>query len=349
MARLVVMDALGLTYRAYYALARWGTDEHGQKKAYPTLTNSRQEPTNAIYGMATMLVKLRRELKPDRWALAWDGPGPTFRPELYEQYKQNRPDMPPELSEQLTPIEDLARCLGLPVVEQPGMGADDLVAALAPVGEGAGYEGLVVTGDKDMLQLIDDAVNVLSPQGKGDEYARLDAAGVRAKWGVGPEQIRDVLALMGDASDGYPGVPGVGEKTAVELLSTFGTLDALYERLPELKKPALAKKLAEHKAEALLSRELATVRTDLDLGLSLDDVAVGPVRRDGLSSLARRWEVRRLEQVAVELGVGDADAGVPAPQRPAERRGTAAEQAPRPRLGETPSRKREDASDMRAE
>ena len=134
MPRLVVMDALGLTYRAYYALARWGTDEHGQKKAYPALTNSRKEPTNAIYGMATMLVKLRRELKPDRWALAWDGPGPTFRHELYAEYKQNRPDMPQELSDQLTPIEDMARCLGLPVIEKPGMEADDVMATLSRVG-----------------------------------------------------------------------------------------------------------------------------------------------------------------------------------------------------------------------
>src|SRR5262249_26497746 len=337
MARLVVMDALGLTYRAYYALARWGTDEHGQKKAYPTLTNSRQEPTNAIYGMATMLVKLRRELKPDRWALAWDGPGPTFRHELYEQYKQNRPDMPPELSEQLTPIEDLARCLGLPVIEQPGMEADDVMATLARVGEEAGYEVLLVTGDKDMLQLIDDAVNVLSPQGKGDEYARLDAAGVRAKWGVGPEQIRDVLALMGDASDGYPGVPGVGEKTAVELLTAFGTLDGIYARLGDIKKPALVKKLVENKGLAYLSRELATVRRDLELGLTLDDLRVGPVRREELSEFAKRWEVRRLEQVAAELGGGGAEAGAPPRQRAPERRGTAAEQRVAPANASSPA------------
>src|SRR5262245_45313934 len=173
MPRLVVLDALGLTYRAYYALARWGTDENGQKKAYPALSNSRKEPTNAILGMANLFVKFRRELKPDRWALAWDGPGPTFRHELYKEYKEHRPRMPEELSVQLTPIEDLARCMGLPVIEKPGMEADDVMATLSRVGAEAGFEVLLVTGDKDMLQLVNDAVTVLSPQGgKGEEYTR---------------------------------------------------------------------------------------------------------------------------------------------------------------------------------
>ncbi|HXS81583.1 MAG TPA: DNA polymerase I [Methylomirabilota bacterium] len=331
MPRLVVLDALGLAYRAYYALARWGRNDKGERHAYPALSNSRKEPTNAIYGMANLFVKFRRELKPDRWALAWDGPGPTFRHELYPRYKEHRPEMPAELSAQLTPIEDLARCMGLPVLEKAGMEADDVMATLSRIGADAGYEVLLITGDKDMLQLVDESVMVLSPQAKGDDYARLDAEGVRAKWGVPPEQIRDVLALMGDATDGYPGVPGVGEKTAVELLTTFGSVDAMYERLAEIKKPALAKKLAENKALAYLSRELATVRRDLDLGISLDDLAVAPIRRDELMAFAKRWEVRRLEQVANDLGVADAQAGAPVPQRPMERRGTAAEQSGRGR------------------
>ena len=314
MPRLVVLDALGLAYRAYYAFI-------GRP-----LVNSRGENTSAIFGMANMLVKLRRELKPDRWALAWDGPGPTFRHELYSEYKAHRPPMPDDLRSQLSPIEDLARCLGLPVLEKPGMEADDVMATLSRLGADAGYEVLLVTGDKDMLQLVGGPVVVLAPQSRGDDYSRLDADGVRAKWGVGPEHMRDVLALMGDASDGYPGVPGVGEKTAVELMSQFGSLDALYDRLAEVKKPALLRKLTEHKALAYLSRELATLHRDLDLGVSLEQLAVAPVRRDELLAFARQWEVRRLEQVAQELGVGEGEVGAPAPQRPADRRGTAAEQ-----------------------
>jgi len=324
MPRLVVMDALGLAYRSYYALARWGTDAKGQKHAFPALTNSRKEPTNAIYGMANLFLKFRRELKPDLWALAWDGPGPTFRHELYKAYKEHRPEMPEELSAQLTPIEDLARCVGLPVIEKQGMEADDVMATLSRMGAEAGLEVVLITGDKDMLQLVGDTVSVLAPQGKGDDYAKLDAAGVRERWGVPPDRIRDVLALMGDATDGYPGVPGVGEKTAVELLTTFGSVDEMYERLGEITKPALKQKLIENKALAYLSRELATVRRDLDLGLELEDLAVAPIRRDALLEFAKRWEVRRLEQVANELGVADTEAGTPAPQRPAERRGTAA-------------------------
>ena len=314
MPRLVVLDALGLAYRAYYAFI-------GRP-----LKNTRGENTSAIFGMGNMLVRLRRELKPDRWALAWDGPGPTFRHELYSEYKAHRPPMPDDLRSQLSPIEDLARCLGLPVIEKPGMEADDVMATLSRLGSEAGYEVLLVTGDKDMLQLVDGSVTVLVPQSKGDDYVRLDPAGVRAKWGVGPEHIRDVLALMGDASDGYPGVPGVGEKTAVELLANFGSLDALYDRLAEVKKPALLKKLTENKGLAYLSRELATLRRDLELGVSLEELAVAPVRRDELLTFAKHWQVRRLEQVANDLGVGDGAEGAPAPQRPAERRGSAAEQ-----------------------
>ena len=320
MPRLVVLDALGLAYRAYYAFI-------GRP-----LRNSRGENTSAIFGMGNMLLRYRRELRPDRWALAWDGPGPTFRHTLYPDYKAHRPPMPDELRAQLTPIEDLARCLGLPVIEKPGMEADDVMATLSRLGAESGYEVLLVTGDKDMLQLVDEHVNVVVPGSKGDDFTRLDAAGVRAKWGVGPEHIRDVLALMGDASDGFPGVPGVGEKTAVELMGAYGSLDALYEHLADVRKPALVRKLTEHRELAYLSRDLATVRRDLDLGLTLDDLAVAPVRKDELIAFAEHWQVQRLAKLAEAEGVSGAAAGAPAPQRSAERRGRGAgeERDPRP-------------------
>ena len=131
MPRLVVLDALGLAYRAYYALARWGKDAEGNRAAYSALTNSRKDPTNVIVGLGNTLLRYRRELKPDRWALAWDGPGPTFRHELYADYKKHRPRMPDDLRAQLSPIEELARCIGLPVLEKPGMEADDVMATLS--------------------------------------------------------------------------------------------------------------------------------------------------------------------------------------------------------------------------
>jgi DNA polymerase-1 len=313
MPRLVVFDALGLAYRAYYALI-------GRP-----LRNSRGENTSAIFGFANVALKFRREESPDFWALAWDGPGPTFRHELYPEYKAQRPPMPDELSSQLTPIEELAQCIGLPVIEKPGMEADDVMATLAHAGARAGYEVLLVTGDKDMLQCVSERVTVLAPQSR-DEYARMDPGAVLAKWGVGPDGIRDVLALMGDSSDNIPGVPGVGEKTAVELMKTYGSLDALYDRLEEVGRPALRKKLGENRALALLSRELATVRSDLDLGLPLESLRVAPIRRDELRAFAKRWEIRRLESIAEEEGAAGEDAGAPVAARPAERRGTAAEQ-----------------------
>jgi DNA polymerase-1 len=317
MPRLVVLDALGLAYRAYYAFIS------------RPLRNSRGENTSAIYGFGNTAMLLRRQESPDLWALAWDGPGPTFRHEMFPDYKAQRPPMPEELSSQLTPIEELAQCLGLPVIEKPGMEADDVMATLARRGREAGYEVILVTGDKDMLQCVNEHVTVLLPQTR-DEYARMDPDAVRVKWGVGPEGIRDVLALMGDSSDNIPGVPGVGEKTAVELMKQYGSLDVLYERVEEVTKPALKKKLVENRALALLSRELATVRDDLDLGLPLESLRTAPIRREELRAFARRWEIRRFENLALEEGVDGDAAGAPVAARPPERRGRAAEQREEP-------------------
>jgi DNA polymerase-1 len=177
-----------------------------------------------------------------------------------------------------------------------------------------------------MLQVVDDQVTVLSPQARGEDYLRMDPAAVNGKWGVEPGHIRDVLALMGDTSDNIPGVPGVGEKTAVELMRRFGSLEELYRRLPEVTRPALRERLETHRELAFLSRDLATVRADLDLGLGLDALTVAPIRRDELLAFARRWELRRLETLADEQGVAGAKAGDPVAARPLARRGTAAEQ-----------------------
>jgi len=214
-SRVFVLDALGLTYRAFYAFIR------------RPLVNSRGENTSAIFGFANTVMKIRREEQPEYWALAWDGPGPTFRHERFPDYKATRKPMPEDLLKQIPAIEELAAALGLPVLEIPGCEADDVMATLAAVGERAGHEVVLVTSDKDMLQLVNERVTLLSPTGRGEEYARVDRAAVIAKWGVPPEQIRDVLALMGDTSDNVPGVPGVGEKTAAALIRTFGSIEGI--------------------------------------------------------------------------------------------------------------------------
>lgn len=174
MARLVVLDALGLAYRAYYAFI-------GRP-----LRNPAGENSSAVFGFSNMALKFRRDLEPTLWALAWDGPGPTFRHELYPEYKAHRPPMPDDLRSQLDPIEELARCIGLPVIEKPGMEADDVMATLARAGAAAGFEVVLITADKDMLQVVNERVTVLAPQGKGDEMKRMDAAAVREKWGWAP-------------------------------------------------------------------------------------------------------------------------------------------------------------------
>ncbi len=312
MPRLFVLDAMGLAYRAFYAFI-----------ARP-LVNSRGENTSAIFGFANTVLKIRRDEKPEHWALAWDGPGPTWRHLRFPAYKAQRKPTPDDLLAQLEPIETLAQALGLPVLEIPGMEADDVMATLAARGAREGLEVVLVTGDKDMLQVVGGPVRVLVPQAR-EAYEWMDADAVRAKWDVGPEHIRDMLALMGDSSDNIPGVPGVGEKTAKELMRRFGSLDALYARLDEVTKPALRAKLEANRELAFLSRELATVRADLDLPYSWEELRCGPIRRDALLEFARRHEVRRLEAVAQSLGVADADAGALSPARPAGRRGTVSE------------------------
>ena len=326
MARLFVLDALGLAYRAYYAFI-----------ARP-LVNSRGENTSAIFGLANTVLKIRREEKPDFWALAWDGPGPTFRHERFPDYKATRKPMPADLVSQIEPIEALAQTLGLPVIELPGTEADDVMATLADRATRDGIEVVLVTADKDMLQVVGDRVRVLAPQSR-DDFTWVDADAVRAKWGVGPEHIRDVLALMGDTSDNIPGVPGVGEKTAVELMKQFGSLEAIYARLDEIRKPALRAKLEANRELAFLSRELATVRHDLALPYGWNDLRCAPIRRDALRDFAQRYEIRRRESIAESLGTADRDAGALAPGRPPERRGGAAEMpAPGVRLATAPAR-----------
>ena len=313
MARLFVLDALGLAYRAYYAFIR------------RPLLNSSGENTSAMFGIANVILRIRNTEKPDYWALAWDGPGPTERHDRFADYKAHRKPMPDDLRSQLTAIEDIAQALGLPVLEQPGLEADDVMGTLAHRGDADGIDVALVTSDKDLLQLVSDRVRLFSPASRGEDYNWVGPAQVREMWGVAPNQIRDVLALMGDSSDNVPGVPGVGEKTAVELISQFGTFDAMYERLGEVKRDSLRKKLGENRELALLSRDLVTVRTDCPLNLTWEDLRVGPVRRDALLALAKRYELQRLERIANEHGVSDEDAGKAVRARPAERRGLAAE------------------------
>jgi DNA polymerase-1 len=252
--RLFLLDGPGYLYRAYHAL--------------PFLSTSKGVPAHAVFGMSTMVWKLLREEEPDYMAVAWDPPGPTFRDERFEAYKETRAPMPGDLRPQIPLVRELFGALRLPVLEVPGFEADDVLGTIVDRLRDWPGEVVLVTGDKDMLQLVGPRVRVLSTMGYKNERTVYDEAKVRERWGVEPGQIADVLALMGDQIDNIPGVPGVGQKTAARLISQFGSVERLYENLP-LVTGKLREVLAAHRKEALLSRELALVSTRVPLEMDL--------------------------------------------------------------------------------
>jgi DNA polymerase-1 len=253
-ARFFVVDGPGFLYRAYHAL--------------PYLSNSKGQATHAVRGVSTMLLKLLREENPAYAAVAWDPPGPTFREEKLPSYKETRPGMPDDLRSQIALVKRVFEALRLPLLEVPGFEADDVLGTLVDRMGSEPVEMVLVTADKDMLQLVGPGVRVLSTNVRG-EPIWFDDDAVAAKWGVTPKQIPDLLALMGDSIDNIPGVPGVGEKTAVKLISQFGSVERLYENLT-LVPGKLRETLAAHREQAFLSRELATVSTRVPIAQDLE-------------------------------------------------------------------------------
>ena len=256
---LILVDGSSYLFRAYHAP--------------PHLTISRGEATGAIYGVVNMLKSLLKQYQPTQMAVVFDAKGPTFRNEMYAEYKAHRPPMPDDLRSQIEPLHNIIRAMGLPLLCISGVEADDVIGTLARQASAAGRHTLISTGDKDMAQLVDEHVTLINTM----TNTLLDPPAVLEKFGIGPELIIDYLALMGDSSDNIPGVPGIGPKTAAILLAHFGSLDDLYERLDEV--PFLrmrgsaqhAARLREHRDIALLSRRLATIAVDAplpdDLGL----------------------------------------------------------------------------------
>ncbi len=295
-APLVLVDGSSYLYRAFHAL--------------PPLNNSRGEPTGAVKGVISMIRRLYKDYPGSTVAVVFDAPGKTFRDELFESYKAQRPPMPDDLRVQVSPIHDIVRAMGLPLLCVEGVEADDVIGTLARQASAAGQHVVVSTGDKDMAQLVNAHVTLVNTM----TDTVLDEAGVRAKFGLPPSLIIDFLALMGDKVDNIPGVPGVGEKTALALLQGLGGLDDIYRSLDRVSDlsfrgaKSMAAKLEVEEASARLSYQLATIKTDVELPFAAQDLAPGVPDTDGLVELFQRMEFKAwLEELLVAGAVAEAD------------------------------------------
>jgi DNA polymerase I len=285
---LVLVDGSSYLYRAFHAM--------------PPLTNSRNEPVGAVLGVVNMLLKLLDDYQPEHFAVVFDAKGKTFRDELFAEYKATRPAMPDELGAQIAPLLEVVEALGLPMLQVPGVEADDVIGTLARQATAAGMKTLVSTGDKDMAQLVDDHVTLVNTM----TGTTLDAHGVEEKFGVPPARIVDWLALVGDTSDNIPGVPKCGPKTATKWLSEFGDLDTLKARADEVG-GKIGESLRAHLERLELSRELATIRCDVELDVGPADLALRPRDKARLRELYGRLEFNTLLRKLGDGGNGQGE------------------------------------------
>ena len=295
--RLILVDGSSYLFRAYHAL--------------PALTNSKGLNTGAAKGVIGMIRKLVSDYAGDQVVVVFDAKGPTFRNEIYSEYKANRPPMPEELREQIEPIHNAIRAMGLPLICIGGVEADDVIGTLSVQGAANAREVVISTGDKDMAQLVNDHVTLINTMNN----TAMDCDGVVEKFGVPPELIIDLLALMGDKVDNIPGVAGVGEKTATALLQHLGGLDSIYAQLDAVAElpirgaKGLAAKLEGAKSDAELSYELATIKTDCELGLAEGDLDSDPPDQDALITLFRELEFKTWLDALLKGGDDAASSG----------------------------------------
>ena len=277
--QFIIIDGSSLVHRAFYAL--------------PLLTTAAGQYTNAVYGFTAMLLKLLDDIKPDMVAVAFDKGRMTFRNEAFALYKAQRKATPPELSQQFELVRDVLKGLGIAVLEQAGYEGDDIIGTLAARAEEQGYDSIIVTGDRDALQLITDKTRVMLTKKGISEMELMDVAAVRAKYGLTPAQIVDMKGLMGDSSDNIPGVPGVGEKTALKLIGEFGSVENLLASLDKVAGKKLQETLRENAEAALMSKRLATILCQVPLEDEPSTYVVNP-DMDAVSKLFVQLEFRSL-------------------------------------------------------
>jgi DNA polymerase-1 len=279
--KLFLIDGHAIAYRAYYAFMK------------TPLTNASGQPTGAVFGFAHYLLRLLQEYKCPYIAVVFDSSEPTFRHEMYKEYKANRIAMPDDLRSQFPLIMKMVDLFPMVRIQQPGLEADDILAHLTQKATAQGFEVFLVTRDKDLMQLVNYRVRMLSFENSGDIVV-YDAAAVKEKMGVPPAQIRDLLALMGDASDNIPGVAGVGPKTARNILEKTGTIEKLLENPASLGNPKLTAKIIEHTEDLLLSQKLATLNFDVDFDLDIESLLLKPVNKQDCAAFFKEMEFNSL-------------------------------------------------------
>ncbi|HET9681516.1 MAG TPA: DNA polymerase I [Candidatus Limnocylindrales bacterium] len=280
MERLMLLDGFGLVYRGYYAL--------------PPLTTSKGELVNGVFGFCSIVLRGIADLRPDYLAVAFDLSGPTFRHEQYAEYKATRTRMPDDLAAQFPKVREVVKALRIPVYEQAGYEADDAIGTLVGQAEAADVETTIVSVDLDMLQLVSDRTRLMTTRSGVENTVIYDPARIWERFGLRPDQMIDYKALKGDPTDNIPGVPGVGEKTAAKLVAEFGNLEAMFDRIAEVKPEKLRDKLVEHREQIFQGRELSRIVRDLPLTLDLAAARLGDYDRDTVLRLFREYEFRTL-------------------------------------------------------
>ena len=262
---IYLVDGTSYIHRAYHAIR--------------SLTNSQGLPTNAIFGFTRMLIKLLDEKSPEYVALAFDVAGPTFRHQISREYKATRPPVPDDMAIQIPYIKEVVDGFNLTVLEKPGYEADDLIGTIARRATAQGFHTVIVSGDKDFRQVL--SKHTVMWDSMNDRLT--DYSIIKRDYGVEPEQIVEMMALAGDTSDNIPGVPGVGEKTALSLIQQFSSLENLFNNTHRIRRPALRRKLEQFKDQAFLSKQLVTINSGVPLGVSIEDLRCGKPPKEATS------------------------------------------------------------------
>ncbi len=279
MKTIFLLDGNGLLYRAFFAL--------------PLMKTSSGQPTNAIYGLTRVILKIIKEYNPEYISVAFDVKGPTFRHELYKDYKIERPPMPKDLSSQWELAKKVCQALGITCLELEKYEADDVIATISAKAVQNGFEVVIIASDKDLYQLIDDRVKILNPK----RYEIYDENKIYEIYKIKPSQISDFIALVGDKVDGIPGIKGIGEVNASKLLSQFKDLDDLYQNIDKITNERLKKALIEGKESAILSKELAILKKNLPLDINIEDLKLNKPDKNLLNKLFEQLQFNSLKSL----------------------------------------------------